>query len=60
INIDHDVVEIIEEFETNAKFRDIELEIIDRKIKGVNNQVVEIENALVNNVLQKNGSLASR
>ena len=48
INIDQDVIEIIEEFETNAKYRDIELEIIERKMKGVKaNQAREIENALV-------------
>ncbi len=48
INIDYDVIEIIEEFETNAKFRDIELEIIERKRKGVSNQMKEVEHAFVN------------
>lgn len=55
INIDHDVVEIIEEFETNAKFRDIELEVIERKLKGVTNQVKEIENALVKHGIKPAG-----
>jgi MFS superfamily sulfate permease-like transporter len=50
INIDQDVIEIIEEFETNAKFRDIELEIIERKVKGVKNQHKNIEYALTNNL----------
>ena len=59
INIDHDVIEIIEEFETNAKFRDIELEIIERKIKGVKNQLREVEHALVNNIVSKNGKVLS-
>ncbi|MFK8104649.1 MAG: SulP family inorganic anion transporter [Saprospiraceae bacterium] len=49
INIDHDVIEIIEEFETNAKYRDIELEIIERKQKGVSNQVKKVENAFAKN-----------
>ena len=57
INIDHDVIEIIQEFETNAKYRDIELEIIDRKKKGVSNQVKEVENALGNNMLVTNGKV---
>ena len=35
VNIDHDVVEIIEEFEEMPKFRGIELEIIERNVKGV-------------------------
>lgn len=57
INIDHDVIEIIQEFETNAKYRDIELEIIDRKKKGVSNQVKEVEYALGNNMLVTNGKV---
>lgn len=57
INIDHDVIEIIQEFETNAKYRDIELEIIDRKKKGVSNQVKEVEYALGNNLLVTNGKV---
>ncbi len=46
INIDYDVVEIIDEFETNAKFRDIDLTIIEREVKGVKNQAREIEIAM--------------
>lgn len=46
VNIDQDVIEIIREFETNAKFRDIELEIIKRKRRGVKNQKKLIETAL--------------
>lgn len=49
INIDNDVIEIIEEFETNAKYRGIELEIINRKVKGIKNQEREVKNALINN-----------
>jgi len=52
INIDYDVVEIIEEFETNAKVRDIDLQIIDRKVKGLKNQVRQAEHAIANNPLQ--------
>jgi len=51
INIDYDVVEIIDEFEINAKHRDINLTIIDRERKGVNNQLKEVEYALSNNTL---------
>jgi len=46
INIDHDVIEIINEFETNAKLRNIELEIIERNIKGVSNQANKFKIAL--------------
>ncbi len=58
INIDYDVIEIIEEFKTNAAFRDIELEIIDRKLKGVPNQMKEVEHAIVNNLVDmQNGKV---
>ena len=53
IYIDHDVMEIIQEFETNAKFRDIDLKIIDLESNGVPNQVKKIKHALANNVLEK-------
>lgn len=48
INIDFDVLEIIEEFEINAKYRDIDFKMIEREQKGVKNQVKAIENALIN------------
>lgn len=48
VNIDYDVIEIIEEFETNAKYRDIELEIIERNRKGVSNQMAAVEKAIGN------------
>ncbi|MEO1438532.1 MAG: SulP family inorganic anion transporter, partial [Bacteroidota bacterium] len=57
INIDHDVLEIIEEFETNAQYRDIELTIIDREMKGVKNPIREVENAIANNMVQTNGQV---
>ncbi len=51
INIDFDVIEIIEEFEVNARHRDIDLTIIERERKGVHNQGKALEHALVNNSL---------
>jgi MFS superfamily sulfate permease-like transporter len=51
INIDLDVVEIIEEFEVNAKHRGIDLTIVERKRKGVANQVNEVENIITNVIL---------
>jgi len=42
INIHHDVIEIIEEFEVNAKQRNIEVEIISRKQKGVETSPIRI------------------
>lgn len=35
INIDKDVIEIVEEFEINAKLKNIEVEIIERQMKGL-------------------------
>lgn len=48
IYIDHDVREIISEFETNAKYRDIDLQIIDIESNGVPNQVKKMKLALAN------------
>ncbi len=45
-SIDHDVVEIIEEFKTNAEYREIDLTIIESKQKDIPNQVRELEEAL--------------
>ena len=59
INIDFDLIEIIDEFEVNAKHRDIDLTIIERERKGVNNQVVEVEHALINNLLPIDGKKVS-
>lgn len=60
INIDFDVVEIIEEFEVNAKHRDIDLTIIERERKGVTNQSKVVEHALINNfLLVDNKSISS-
>ena len=57
INIDQDVIEIIEEFETSAQFRGIDLEIIERQKKGVKNQVREVEHAIANNLIPTNENL---
>jgi len=51
INIDYDVVEIIEEFKTNAQYRGIDFKLIEREIKGVSNQVKKLNYALENNPL---------
>ncbi len=57
INIDQDVVEIIEEFKTNAQYRDIELELIEFESVDIKNQVKEIEHALANNLISRNGKV---
>jgi MFS superfamily sulfate permease-like transporter len=59
INIDFDVIEIIDEFEVNAKHRNIDLTIIERKRKGISNQVTEVEHALINNLLPIDGKEVS-
>jgi len=51
INIDQDVIEIIEEFKTNAEFRDIDLELIEFNSVKIKNQVKEVEDALSNNMI---------
>ena len=57
INIDQDVVEIIEEFKTNAEYRDIELELIEFQSVDIRNQVKEVEHAIANNLISKNGKV---
>ena len=42
INIHHDVIEIIEEFEINAKERNITVNIIERNQKGVKDSPIKI------------------
>ena len=59
INIDFDVIEIIDEFEVSAKHRDIDLTIIERKRKGVTNQVTEMEHALINKLYPIDGRAVS-
>ena len=48
ISIDEDVIEIIEEFKTNAEYRNIELELIEFESVDLKNQVKEVELALFN------------
>ena len=55
VHIDQDVVEIIEEFKTNAEFRDIKLEIRDFTSVDLKNQAKEVEHAIANNLLSTNG-----
>ena len=57
INIDFDVVEIIEEFKTNAGFRDIDLELIEFNSVEIKNQAKEVEHALKHNMISKNGKV---
>ena len=47
INLDHDVYEIICEFEEGAKFKNIEVTLIDVKSRDIKNQLHEIETILV-------------
>jgi len=56
INIDQDVIEIIEDFRVNAKFRNIQLEIIELASVKMPNQLKQVEHALANNLVQKNKS----
>lgn len=47
INIDQDVIEIIEDFEANAHYRSITVEIISRRNPALPNQVKQFEVAVV-------------
>ncbi len=56
INIDHDVLEIIEEFKTNAEYRDIDLTLIEVESVSLKNPIKEVEHALAKNLASKNGT----
>ncbi len=64
LHIDEDVVEIIEEFQTNAVYRDIELELIELESVHVPNQMKGIEHALLNDLPKrpktKKGNVTSK
>lgn len=47
INIDQDVIEIIEDFEANAHYRDITVNVISRRNPALPNQVKQFEVAVV-------------
>jgi len=53
INIDPDVIEIIEDFKTNAKYKGINLKIIELESVLLPSPTEEVENALANNILKK-------
>ena len=57
VNIDQDVLEIIDEFKTNAEYRNIDLKIIEFKPVKLKNQVKKIENVLIKNPVSTNGKL---
>lgn len=52
VYIDQDVIEIIREFETNAEYRDIQLNIINLESNGVSNQARKMKRALEENILE--------
>lgn len=59
INLNHDVYEIICEFEQGAKYKDIEVELIDVQSRDIKNQLHEIEPAIEQEkekILSKQGS----
>ena len=47
LHIDNDVIEIIEEFKTNSKYRDIELELVEFESVDVKNQMKKVQRALI-------------
>ena len=59
INIDHDVVEIIEEFKANAEYRDIQLELIEFESVYIRNQAKEAETAFANNLFSGEDKVVS-
>lgn len=57
VEIEHDVNEIIEDFIEGAKYRDIEVEVINRKMKGIKENPVKIFERTLAKKSQKNGQL---
>lgn len=51
VNIDFDVMEIIQEFEVNAKHRDIDLTIIELENIKIRNQAKEVSKAINDDIL---------
>lgn len=51
VNIDFDVMEIIQEFEVNAKYRDIDLTIIELENIKIRNQAKEVSKAINDDIL---------
>ncbi len=60
INIDHDVIEIIEDFKINAKYKNIQLEVIELNSVKLPNPTTEVEYALANNLLATNGKVTEK
>jgi MFS superfamily sulfate permease-like transporter len=62
IEIEHDVNEIIEDFIEGAQYKDIEVEVINRKQKGISENPVKVfERVFVQNGdARKNGQLSSK
>ncbi len=56
IHIDQDVIEIIDEFKENAKFRNIDLHLIEVHSIDLKDQVKEVEHAIANNMISPNGA----
>ena len=52
VNIDHDIIEIIDEFQANAEYRSIDLEILERENTRWINPMKEIENAISTKLLK--------
>lgn len=50
INIDKDVIEIVEEFEINAKTKNIEVEIIERNMKGLKDKPIKNFVSVINEI----------
>ena len=48
VHIDQDVVEIIQEFETNAEYRDIELDLVDFNFADLKDQAKVAQHAITN------------
>lgn len=59
INIDQDVIEIIEDFETNAHYRSIEVKVISRRNPALPNQVKQFEVAVLTDPGKEENTLAS-
>jgi len=59
VEIEHDVNEIIEDFIEGSKYRNIEVEVINRKHKGIQENPVKIFERTLAIASKKNGTVTA-
>ncbi len=60
VNIDHDVIDIIEDFEENAKYKNIDLTVIDRRKSNFHDQIKKFEKLIsIENDVEESSTIAN-